>query len=171
METTRPQPSGIGRPQRTPGSCPQFASTLRESVLPMNRKCRMQNAECRMQNLHGSRAQGVVRRTKAAFHEPVGFRSANGDCRLTDSLFDVERRALGRNALPCFPRLPWSMAPIHACPWMASFHEPCPFTPENGGRRSEIGWEGDALRSRQRFMAPIRVHSLEVLPTHEPRMD
>ena len=47
------------------------------------------------------------------------------------------------------------------------FHEPCPFTPKNGGRRSEIGWEGDALRSRQRFKGTI--HAWERMgTTHEP---
>jgi hypothetical protein len=70
-----------------------------------------------------------ARRWKGAAHEPFDFRSANVDCRLTDSMFDVESWALdvlavGRNALPCFPRLPWFMVTIPARPWMEATHEP-----------------------------------------------
>jgi hypothetical protein len=49
----------------------------------------------------------------------------------------------------------------------ASFHEPNPLIPSfspSGGEGARRADEGDF----QRFMAPIRVQSLEVFPLHEP---
>jgi hypothetical protein len=53
--------------------------------------------------------------------------------------------------------------------WVCSPHEPAVRGSERRGQRS--GWEGERLASRQRFMASIRVQSLEVRPPHEPQVD